>query len=431
MKKTYFLTPFVLLFGIFLCSCSAPAKTDSEIPASASAPASVSSQQPASEEARHDLVLTTRKGGALDVAAIPSGVYFASASTANTIAFYDEGSDTIVPLCNRPECQHNSSDCTAFVKTAIYNLFVNSKHDKLFLSYTLAASADTEYPISSIYSMDMNGGNRREVFRLSKGTLYRDFAFDGNTMYFFYDDVDDNGSAFYNLVQLDYQTGKHVVLDVFHERIKLVGAFDNFLILESYSGTLTEFGSELYTYNIDTKEKTLVFSYSSQSISDNNASAFTDGAVLYALTPNADETATLQYIDLRTGAETTLANAIPYFGTHSSEMHVAEFADGYMFLESLQPPTGDELWPRTELYAVSLSDGSAQRIDLVYEANQPYMFMYASQNKYIVYTGNKERAISLGNTDGTTSYMSVSMSTFKAINKEDFLNSLDTGISLL
>lgn len=383
------------------------------------------------EEAQHDLVLTTRKGGALDVVAIPSGAYFASASSANTIAFYDDASDTIVPLCNRPECQHNAADCTAFVETSIYNLFVNSKQDKLFLNYTLEAGADTEYPISSIYSMDLNGGNRREVFRLSRGTMYRDFAFDGNTMYFFYDDVDDNGSAFYNLVQLDYQTGEHIVLDVFHERMKLVGAFDNFLILESYNGTLTEFGAELYTYNIATKEKTPVYSYSSQSINDNNAWAVADGAILYALTSNGDETATLQSIDLRTGAETTLANAVPYFGMHSSDWEGAEFADGYMFIESLQPPTGDELWPRTELHAVSLSDGSSQRIDLVHEANQPYMFMYATQNNYIAYVGTNERTISFANTDGTTSYMSVCMSTFKAINKEDFLNSVDTGVPLL
>lgn len=383
------------------------------------------------EEARHDLVLTTRKGGALDVVAIPSGAYFASASSANTIAFYDDASDTIVPLCNRPECQHNAADCTAFVETSIYNLFVNSKQDKLFLNYTLNPAAGTDYSASSIYSMDLNGGNRREVFRLSRGTMYRDFAFDGNTMYFFYKDVDDNGSAFYNLVQLDYQTGEHIVLDVFHERMKLVGAFDDFLILESYNGTLTEFGAELYTYNIDTKEKTPVYSYSSQSINDNNAWAVADGAILYTLTSNGDETATLQSIDLRTGAETTLANAVPYFGTHSSDMHGAEFADGYMFIESLQPPTGDELWPRTELHAVSLSDGSSQRIDLVHEANQPYMFMYATQNNYIAYVGTNERTVSFANTDGTTSYMSVCMSTFKAINKEDFLNSVDTGVPLL
>lgn len=413
MKKKGFL---LLTFLVFLTSCSIKSFSSSTSP-----PIELKD----TPDKTYDLVLTTPATGALDITATKEGAYFSSLLGTCVIAYLDEASGEIVPLCNRPECTHSDSTCTAYVDSSIYNLFMNPQQNKLFLSYSDGVVYDTEYPVMHFYSMDINGTNRRELFRMSDGYIGRDFAFSQTEVYFITQTFDKESlQQKYNLVCLDYETGNNSVIDTFPPYTRLIGAYDNFLILNCNNNSLSSAKEDIIEYNIVTKEKKELFHYETNGMQMANEVAFVKDAYLYIITPTENEIAQITRKDLRTQEEIVISNKIIYFGAHCNDYQSAQFADDFLFLPCSLPPSDGVGWPKSSLYAVNLSDGAQREITLKGDANQSYIFLGAMENNYIVYTRSKESIIQLANPDGTKSKASIYMSEFASFSKDDFLNSV-------
>lgn len=73
--------------------------------------------------------------------------------------FYDFGLKTVIPLCDRPNCQHNSTECNAYVKDLAWSIM--GYHDGQV--YYIDAS-DVELPL---YVCDKNGANRKVLVKLN------------------------------------------------------------------------------------------------------------------------------------------------------------------------------------------------------------------------------------------------------------------------
>lgn len=102
-----------------------------------------------------------------DYAIAPNGVYFMyntgrATSTGEIITFVlysDYGSDTVIKLCGRADCDHNNPDCNAYI--------AGGNNIYYYEGYLYAVSGDSEAGCSLI-RMDMDGSNHVTVYDLNQ-----------------------------------------------------------------------------------------------------------------------------------------------------------------------------------------------------------------------------------------------------------------------
>lgn len=80
------------------------------------------------------------------------------------ILYMDHGSDTLIKLCGRPDCPHNTTDCNAFVDGAQFVHFYNGYLYILASAPTLTEDGENYYWTNSLIRMDPDGTNRVELF---------------------------------------------------------------------------------------------------------------------------------------------------------------------------------------------------------------------------------------------------------------------------
>ena len=416
---------FLLFLMVLLTLLSACGAAPPHVAEEGSCPNSVTDVASA-----YQLQMTTRIAGAAGITAAIEGAYYADFSTG--ISYFDETTGQSVPLCSRPECRHVDESCTAHVDVPLYQLFMNPEKDMLFLSYPKVEDFETYNPIYHIYTMDTNGANRREVFRLDSGEMYTTFVFNGDNLYFLTCTTDkESTQTHYNLVTVNYKTGETSIIESFerteaHAYIKIVGAYDDFILLDMNNDRTFS----MIRYSVATQESFELFQYQTSGYVDANTAAFAHNENLYIIEPNGEKTAKLTKQNMRTDETVTVAQSITCFGRHSCEWFSAIFADEFMLLKSGTPPTDGSLNAHEELYAVNLQDGSEKRIDLKDEFGSPYTLLGSMQNHYIVYTKTKEVVMELANEDGTSTPSAVMIVEYAILTKDDFLNSQNVPVVL-
>ena len=94
------------------------------------------------------------------------------------ILYMDHGSDTVIKLCGRPDCPHNTTDCNAFVKDAQYLRFYNGYLYILASGATMTEDGKEIYWSSRLIRMNPDGTNRVELFDFTEFVRDRgaDFA---------------------------------------------------------------------------------------------------------------------------------------------------------------------------------------------------------------------------------------------------------------
>ena len=93
----------------------------------------------------------------------PSGVYFFDTSGGdNTFIIYaDDGTDTFIKLCGRPDCTHDNSDCNAYI--------FSGKALSYYGGYLYAASGNTADSLEArLIRMNPDGSNHVTVMDLTK-----------------------------------------------------------------------------------------------------------------------------------------------------------------------------------------------------------------------------------------------------------------------
>lgn len=90
----------------------------------------------------------------------PNGVYFrvAERGKAPYIMYMDHGSDTIIPLCGRPDCSHDDPDCNAYVDGGSQLTYYDG--------YLYVMSGDGSEEKAELLRMDPDGSNRVAVLDL-------------------------------------------------------------------------------------------------------------------------------------------------------------------------------------------------------------------------------------------------------------------------
>lgn len=109
------------------------------------------------------------------------------------ILYMDHGSDTVIKLCGRPDCPHNTTDCNAFVDSAqavhFYNGYLYVISSGPIMTEDNRGDAET-YWVTKLWRMDPDGTNRVELFNFTdyvreKGADFAECHFLGSYCYFF------------------------------------------------------------------------------------------------------------------------------------------------------------------------------------------------------------------------------------------------------
>lgn len=151
----------------------------------------------------------------------------------NLITYYDFKQKKSFPVCDKPNCTHNSSECRAyFPEGNVDNLVIYRQKIYFWLS---------EGSDSSLYVEDASGSNRKKLLTLDKLAPRTRVIYEGGKVYYDSDmqTIDQNGTPGKNyedkqsLGCTDLSTGKNVVIG--SERVSKYGGLS---LLGYYHGKL-------------------------------------------------------------------------------------------------------------------------------------------------------------------------------------------------
>lgn len=195
-------------------------------------------------------VLTQRMGliragvNNADYAIAPNGVYFMydtgnvteSGEHVSYVLYSDYGSDTVIKLCGRADCDHNNPDCNAYINWG--------KNIYYYEGYIYAVSGDSDAGCS-LLRMDMDGGNRMMVYDLNQ--FAQDLGYD-----FAECDMIDSGECLFSVyewteVSADPNEQYYTSSWVKSYRFALDGSMEEPLLIEAEGGQLYHCGDVFLT----------------------------------------------------------------------------------------------------------------------------------------------------------------------------------------
>lgn len=308
--------------------------------------------------------LSVFKGGG-NIAVCDDGAYYYGYKYPGAITFYDEKTGQSVPLCSSPSCAHNDENCTAWVGTETFHLFMDDTQSTLFMVISgYDGSSETFH--SCLYQMDRDGANRKLLLDSTNGDLqFLRFAGNEQDLYFVNTVWLPEGDRC-QLFRLNRTTGELTVLEQFDHFTTLAGAFNQTLLLEMSNDITTGRQADLVLYDLETQEQTPVFHYEISPNDDEycngNPVGFANNSLLYIFEPSGKDAARVSVMDLVTGRTEPLCEDVPYWGAHTCVDSSPVFADGKLFLELFKnTPNGDH----TEtMLVLDLATGKSQLVDL-------------------------------------------------------------------
>lgn len=122
------------------------------------------------------------------------------------VCFYEPKSDLYLPLCNKPNCDHQTENCAA-VTLAKQSDWIGYHNGKLYY-----CSSD-ERRVTKLYSADLDGENVKKLGTYQHELSWGRRIFDGDSLYLatnddvFADEGDYKG-VFTELLRIDLETGK-------------------------------------------------------------------------------------------------------------------------------------------------------------------------------------------------------------------------------
>ena len=126
--------------------------------------------------------------------------YINDGDDGNNIKFFDYSAKKEIYLCNKPNCKHDTKECSSYLDIAEANdLFVYNNYLYLISgsgSTTIMSATMGEEGTSisegggktpSIYRMNLDGTNKTKLFECPSGVeLSSSFIFEGNNLYTFF-----------------------------------------------------------------------------------------------------------------------------------------------------------------------------------------------------------------------------------------------------
>ena len=126
--------------------------------------------------------------------------YINNGDNGNNIKYFDYSAKKEIYLCNKPNCKHDTKECSSYLDIAEANdLFVYNNYLYLISgsgSTTIMSATMGEEGTSisegggktpSIYRMNLDGTNKTKLFECPSGVeLSSSFIFEGNNLYTFF-----------------------------------------------------------------------------------------------------------------------------------------------------------------------------------------------------------------------------------------------------
>lgn len=287
-------------------------------------------------------------------------------SSGNALLRYiDYATKNDMPVCSRPNCYHVDDSCTAWLKYTGNSCTLASCGNKLILIFSGASESYYdlfgESALPHIDIMNQDASQRKTLCSFAANIKFGDtFAADDSYLYFYQVKMESNSTT-YNLIKLDCETGVSEALPISLEGkpspTMIEGAYKDTLYLKSISdNNSNELGGEsqthnLYSYVIPTGKCTLLKSWQKE----NSSGAIIGNHFFF------QNHSTLDCFSLDSWEPVNISSEI--LDIDGFSFHPLAVLDGNLIASQIVPneATGNNEYRK---YAISLSDGSKQRLTL-------------------------------------------------------------------
>lgn len=126
--------------------------------------------------------------------------YINDGDNGNNIKYFDYSAKKEIYLCNKPNCKHDTKECSSYLDIAeandlfVYNNYlylISGSGSTTIMSATMGEEgtsiSEGGGPTPSIYRMNLDGTNKTKLFECPSGVeLGSSFIFEGNNLYTFF-----------------------------------------------------------------------------------------------------------------------------------------------------------------------------------------------------------------------------------------------------
>lgn len=126
--------------------------------------------------------------------------YINDGDNGNNIKYFDYSAKKEIYLCNKPNCKHNTKECSSYLNIAeandlfVYNNYlylISGSGSTTIMSATMGEEgtsiAEVGGPTPIIYRMNLDGTNKTKLFECPSGVeLGSSFILEGNNLYTFF-----------------------------------------------------------------------------------------------------------------------------------------------------------------------------------------------------------------------------------------------------
>lgn len=200
------------------------------------------------------------------------GIFYLDGFT-TLMMFYDYNMAESMPICDKPNCKHNSADCNAFLQNGFQSAVANYRGKLYFIDPTSSECI--------LYESDLNGDNRRGIAKLNEkqkhavATLELPIYFYDDKMYIgmTYSDflekpvTEENGMVknmkdTWEIIEVSLSDGTITSVKEPEE----IDMTNSYVTIDEYFGDSVLFSLErdMYLYDMKNKEEKQVFSGNDQ-----------------------------------------------------------------------------------------------------------------------------------------------------------------------
>ena len=126
--------------------------------------------------------------------------YINNGDNGNNIKYFDYSAKKEIYLCNKPNCKHDTKECSSYLDIAeandlfVYNNYlylISGSGSTTIMSATMGEEGtsipEVGGPTPIIYRMNLDGTNKTKLFECPSGVeLSSSFIFEGNNLYTFF-----------------------------------------------------------------------------------------------------------------------------------------------------------------------------------------------------------------------------------------------------
>ena len=370
------------------------------------------------------------------------GYYYISDEGSN-IKYFDYATKKEIYLCNKPNCKHNTKDCSSYLDSSeFYEMFVYKDYIYLIsasgstqtFSATISDSGETVMEqgtnTPNIYRMNLDGTNKTKLFECPTGTeIASTYILEGNNLYTFFlksKSVETGKNAITSvetgrtLVKINLSSGKYEELFDSKDRT-IIGVYKNNIVFEKivykknpddflnddkgYIDNYNKSTKKINLFNLSTNSETEIYKDICKNMEDIQSA---NGKVYYI----GSKGKKIEYIDLETKQKQTLVNlpktGASIQGIYDNKLQYLYYSEGEEATVSKAYYVDLETKKNTEF---KLFDKNRYAVEILAQNNEYYFVEkgYQMGKEYTTWAGTKQKDIEKIN--------------YALIKKEDYWNS--------